>query len=101
MASVGIEDVLYEPVSLVGWQSFHRLQEAWMFCPADGLHLHSVVAVWILNRGRGIDDITRQLVRHEQNCLCKIMWQTLPNPSQRLHISSRLGAAQCISKRHP
>lgn len=62
MTPIGIEDVLYEPVPLVGWKPFNRFHELSVFAPADRLHLHSVIAVWVLNGSRCIGDILRQFV---------------------------------------
>jgi len=87
MTSIGIEDMIYEPVPLIGWKPFHRLQELGVFGPANGLHPHRVVAVWVVDGSRRIGNIAGQPVRDKQNGSRQIMRQTVSKPPKRLHFS--------------
>jgi len=101
MTSIGIEDVFYEPVSFVSWKPAHGFQELRMPGPTDSLHLHRVVAVWVMDGGRCIGDIAGEPVRNEHNGLREITRETVSNSPQRLHICHGLRVALAVSKRHP
>ena len=92
--------MLYEPVPLIRLKPFHGLYELGVSGPADGLHLHGVVAVWVPYRNRSVGNVSREHLRNEENSLRKITRQTVSDPRQRRHFCHGFIVAQTISKGH-
>ena len=85
MTPFRIEDMLYEPVPLIRLKPLHRLYELGVFGPANGLHLHGVVAVRVSYRDRSVGNVSRKHSRNEENSIRKITGQTVSDSRQRHH----------------